>query len=532
MRNYGAYRRKVRIYSLDKVLIFFRKMSKSFCARTHIVCTVARALVSCRNRCICSHSTVKLMAITNRQLILCVSDAGSLSRVKSVAEELGIGLVLVLTPDALLGNTGLSQADSVIIEFSEFNTEASLFLNSFREKAPEVPVITILRNASSSDAVRFSRSGVFECLDTLSATNEIFNAIELAYAQVTRNRAARTTLSVEPWRRHLVGQSTPIEQVTKIIRLVASRRCTVLISGETGTGKEMAARAIHMASDRSRRPMVAVNCSAIPENLIEAELFGHVKGAYTGAVNHRIGRFEQAQGGTIFLDEIADLPFDLQSKLLRVLQEKEIQRLGSSETVKVDVRVIAATNANLLKLVQQGRFREDLYYRLNVVPIHMPALRERLCDIPLLANHFVHKICEAERMDTKEISGAALNALAAYTWPGNVRQLENVVEHAVVMSGDRDKLYPSDFALPELALAEPTLSGSISESSVSTINVPAGRLPDEGLDFTEALRQFERAILHQALSRAQGNKTLAADMLRLPRTTLIHKLRVLDPVAA
>ena len=476
--------------------------------------------------------TYNLMAITHRQLILCVSDAGSLGRIKSVAEELGIGLIVELSPAALLANTKLCEADSIIIEFSEFGSEASLFLHSCREKAPDVPIIALLRDVSSSDAVRFSRSGAFECLDTLSATNEVFNAIELAFAQVTRSRAARSTLSTEPWRRHLVGQSKPIEQVTKIISLVAARRCTVLISGETGTGKEMAARAIHMASDRARRSMVSVNCSAIPENLIEAELFGHVKGAYTGAVNHRVGRFEQAQGGTIFLDEIADLPFDLQSKLLRVLQEKEIQRLGSSETIKVDVRVIAATNANLQKLVQQGRFREDLYYRLNVVPIHMPALRERMCDIALLANHFVHKVCEVERLDVKQISGAALNALAAYTWPGNVRQLENAVEHAVVMSGDRDELYPSDFALPESGLPESIPSRSTSESAVSIINVPAGRLPDEGLDFTEALRQFERAILQQALSRAQGNKTLAADMLRLPRTTLIHKLRVLDQVAA
>jgi transcriptional regulator with GAF, ATPase, and Fis domain len=208
-----------------------------------------------------------------------------------------------------------------------------------------------------------------------------------------------------------------MEQIIQLIRLIAARRCTVLVSGETGTGKEMAARAIHMASDRSQRPMVAVNCSAIPENLIEAELFGHVKGAFTGAINHRIGRFEQAIGGTLFLDEIADLPFDLQAKLLRVLQEREIQRLGSSEIVKIDVRIVAATNANLLGRVQQGRFREDLYYRLNVVPIHMPALRERMSDIPLLVNHFVRKICEAENLRVKEVSPDASRFLSAYSWP-------------------------------------------------------------------------------------------------------------------
>jgi DNA-binding NtrC family response regulator len=462
------------------------------------------------------------MAITNRLLLLCVSDATPLSKIENAAEQLGVRLILYSTPQALLESAVFDQADAILFEFPEFSSDASLFLDSCRLKAPDVPVIALLRNASANDAVRFSRAGAFDCLDTLSATNEFFTAFEGAQIKATRNRVAHPAASPEPWRRLLVGKSSPMEQVAKIIRLVAARHCTVLLSGETGTGKEMAAKAIHMASDRSRRPMISVNCSAIPEALIEAELFGHVKGAYTGAVNNRVGRFEQANGGTIFLDEIADLPFDLQSKLLRVLQEKEIQRLGGSETVKIDVRVIAATNANLLALVQQGRFREDLYYRLNVVPIHMPSLKERVCDIPLLVDHFVRKICEAERIAIKDVDSAAVASLAAYSWPGNVRQLENMVEHAVVMSGDRGHLYASDFVLPQPA--QPSVS-------LSAIHVPAGQLPDEGLDFSEALRQFERAILQQALSRAQGNKTLAADMLRLPRTTLIHKLRVLEQAA-
>jgi transcriptional regulator with GAF, ATPase, and Fis domain len=333
---------------------------------------------------------------------------------------------------------------------------------------------------------------------------------------------AKITGYVEPWRRFLVGESPRLEQVTQIIRLVAARRCTVLIDGETGTGKEMAARAIHMAGDRSRKPMVSINCGAIPENLMEAELFGHVKGAFTGAVNHRIGRFEQANGGTIFLDEIGDLPMDLQVKLLRALQEREIQRLGSSETIKVDVRVIAATNADLQARVRQGSFREDLYYRLNVVPIHMPALRDRRSDVELLARHFVQKICQAEGLPNKEISADGMKLLTRFQWPGNVRQLENVVEHAVIMSGERMMLQPSDFALPAAAGAEMTNAA---------VCASASSVPDEGLDYTEALRQFERALLQQAMSKAQGNKTLAADMLRLPRTTLLHKLRVLEAAA-
>ena len=231
-----------------------------------------------------------------------------------------------------------------------------------------------------------------------------------------------------------------MQDVENTIRLVGARRCTVLITGETGTGKEMAARALHMAGPRAHLPMVAVNCSALPENLLEAELFGHVKGAFTGAVNHRVGRFEQAHKSTLFLDEIGDMPMELQAKLLRVLQEREIQRLGSSETVRVDVRVVAASNANLLDLVRQGRFREDLYYRLNVVPLQMPPLRQRRGDIPLLVRHFVKKVCDAEGLPVKNVAPEAMRVLEAAPWPGNVRQLENTVEMAVVLSGDRDLL--------------------------------------------------------------------------------------------
>ena len=461
------------------------------------------------------------MSTLQRQVLVCVSDIDSVSKIEAAAREVGVELAVVSDRDELLTRQDLAQADCVIVEFSEFGPGTSCFLDSYRANAPEVPVIALLNDVSPSTAVRFSRIGIFECLDSTSTTSDINNALELARAERT-NRAARSVAPAEPWRQHLVGGSAAMEQVTNIIRLVASRRCTILISGETGTGKEMTARAIHLASDRARRPMVSVNCSAIPENLIEAELFGHVKGAFTGAITHRVGRFEQAHGGTLFLDEIADLPFDLQAKLLRVLQEREVQRLGSSETIKIDTRVIAASNANLLARVREGRFREDLYYRLNVVPVHLPPLRARSSDIPLLAEHFIAKVCAAEGIELKLVSREALQMLSAYDWPGNVRQLENVIERAVVMSGEREILCVSDLNLPRTSQPE----------AVTAINVPSGRMPDEGLDYTEALRQFERVILQQALSKAQGNKTLAADMLRLPRTTLIHKLRVLEHAAA
>jgi transcriptional regulator with GAF, ATPase, and Fis domain len=266
--------------------------------------------------------------------------------------------------------------------------------------------------------------------------------------------------------------------------------------------------------------MVAVNCSALPENLLEAELFGHTRGAFTGAVQQRVGRFEQAHNSTLFLDEIGDMPLDLQAKLLRVLQEREFQRIGSSETVRVDVRVVAASNTDLAEKVAQGTFREDLFYRLNVVPVTMPPLRERACDIPLLAHHFLEKICRAEGIPIKRIFREALDRLCAYHWPGNVRQLENAVEKAVVLSGDRMDLYPADFPLAAANARKPL--GAASSPAL---------VPESGLDFEAAVAAFQRNIIEQALQRSGGNKTVAADLLRMKRTTLLAKLRNLETPA-
>ncbi|MBV9264978.1 MAG: sigma-54-dependent Fis family transcriptional regulator [Acidobacteriaceae bacterium] len=470
------------------------------------------------------------MAITKPQAVLCVTHAVMLQHLQTVATELDVSLVEAHSTEALLSYAELARAAAIVVEVSEFSSQTSQLMDALRAQAPDVPIIVLLEKPSAADAIRFSRYGASDCLDCLSTTEQFFSALQISLAASKNVRESTdTAAAAEPWRKLLVGRSVPMEQISKVIRLIASRRCTVLISGETGTGKEVVAKAIHMASSRGRRPMVSVNCGAIPENLVEAELFGHVKGAFTGAVNHRIGRFEQANGGTLFLDEIADLPLELQSKLLRALQEKEIQRLGGSETLKVDVRVIAATNADLLARVREGRFREDLYYRLNVVPIHLPTLRGRACDIPLLIEHFVRKVCEAEGIAPKSVSPEAVRLLSGHSWPGNVRQLENAVEHAVVMSGDREYLYASDFSL---RLDHTTTPAAVSQDGNIVDTVPGSQkeFPEEGLDFTETLRQFERAILQEAMSRAQGNKTVAADMLKLPRTTLIHKLRVLDTV--
>jgi transcriptional regulator with GAF, ATPase, and Fis domain len=257
---------------------------------------------------------------------------------------------------------------------------------------------------------------------------------------------------------------------------------------------------------------VSINCNAIPGELLEAELFGHVKGAYTGAIHNRVGRFEQANKGTLFLDEIGDMPFSLQAKLLRVLQEREIQRLGSSETVKVDVRVIAATNANLPKLVEQGKFRQDLFYRLHVAPISVPPLRERLEDIPLLVSHFIEKICRMEQIPTKTIPKQIVEWLQTLPWLGNVRELENTIESAIAVSGERTTLQMVDF---------PALLGR------STQPAHLFAMPEDGIDYNAVVARFERVLLGEALRISGGHKKQAAEFLRLKRSTFSNKLDVL-----
>ena len=318
------------------------------------------------------------------------------------------------------------------------------------------------------------------------------------------------------WRNLLVGSSEPMREVIEVIRLVGHRRCTILITGETGTGKEVAARAIHQASNRSASRMVAINCAALPDHLLEAELFGHTKGAFTGAVNARVGLFEQAHRGTIFLDEIGEMPLQLQTKILRVLQEREVQRIGSSEPVPVDVRVIAASNQSLVRAVAQRRFREDLYYRLNVVALRMPPLRERLMDIPELAQHFLEKIAEQESSAPKRIDPPALDVLMSYGWPGNVRQLEHALESAVALSGSRTILYPKDFDLPMDMLAAEL-------DPLALLDVP-----ESGINFEELIMGIERRLLERALQKSGGNKARAASMLNMKRTTLISKFKSLE----
>jgi DNA-binding NtrC family response regulator len=311
---------------------------------------------------------------------------------------------------------------------------------------------------------------------------------------------------------NVVGQSAALRSVLELVDKVADSDSTVLITGESGTGKELIARAIHYNSRRADRVLVSLNCGAIPEELLESELFGHVKGAFTNAVSHREGRFAAADGGTIFLDEIGDMSANLQVKLLRVLQDRSFEPVGSSKTVRVDVRVIAATNQNLEEAIRRGAFREDLYYRLNVIPIEVPPLRRRKEDIPLLVHHFLDRLGVEKGRKVEGISPAALERLLEHDWPGNVRELENLVERLVVLHGEGSI---------ELADLPPAYRHRASPRG----DAPLPVLGPDGVDFNGVIDRIETQLIAQALERTGGNKNRAAQLLGLNRTTLIEKIK-------
>lgn len=310
----------------------------------------------------------------------------------------------------------------------------------------------------------------------------------------------------------LRGEHPRMLSLFSAIKKVASTDSTVLVTGESGTGKELVARAIHQYSPRRRQPLVAVNCGAIPETLLESELFGHVKGAFTGAVSSRDGRFLQADKGTIFLDEIGEMSLPMQVKLLRILQERQLEPVGGSASIAVDVRVIAATNRDLEQCVESNTFRKDLYYRLNVVPVEIPSLRERIADLDVLVQHFLSIFCAKNKRNIDGLSPGAMAVLRGYSWPGNVRELEHLIERVTILKGD-GTIDVED--LPD-KIRYPSLKPGSSATMV---------LPEAGIDLNELLDQVENALILQALNRTSGNKQKAADLLRLNRTTLVEKLK-------
>lgn len=313
----------------------------------------------------------------------------------------------------------------------------------------------------------------------------------------------------------IIGYSDCMKKVFDTISKVSNSDSTVLITGESGTGKELVAREIHFKSDRRSQPMIPVNCGAIPEDLLESELFGHEKGAFTGAIRNRMGRFELAQGGTIFLDEIGDMSPALQVKVLRVIQEKQFERIGGVKTINADVRIIAATNQNLEKAVAEKQFREDLFYRINVIPINLPALRERGSDIAILANHFLTNFNKLKKKNIARITVEAINLLLRYNWPGNVRELQNLIEMLVVMKEEGE-------------IGVDDLPAKIRSVPVSTAGPETIVFSEDGIDFNERVSQLEKELLLKALKLSGGVKNRAAKLLNLNRTTLVEKLKRLN----
>jgi DNA-binding NtrC family response regulator len=380
---------------------------------------------------------------------------------------------------------------------------------------PETIVIVMTGHGTIQTAIEAIRMGAYDYLPKPFQLDEMALRVQKGLDErrlKLENSRLRSELHGKYSYFNLVGSSLAMQEVYRLVAVVAAKTSTVLIVGETGTGKELIARAIHYNGPRKDQPLVCVNCAAIPNNLLEDELFGHVKGAFTGAHQHRIGRFEQANHGTLFLDEIGDMPMDLQVKMLRVLQEKEFQKVGGTATIKVDVRIIAATNCDLLEKVRKGEFREDLYYRLNVIPIRILPLRQRREDIPLLVAHFTKKYCAEQQLRLKQVSQAAMRQLIAFEWPGNVRQLENTIEMAVALSADRDLLDLADF---------PTLA--VREEAAATSEPVA--IPEEGIHFNTVVSELERRLILQSMAAAQGNKKRAASLLHLKRTTFVEKLK-------
>ena len=403
--------------------------------------------------------------------------------------------------------------DVVLTDLSMPDVDGMAVLSFLAEHFPETSCIIITGFGTIQTAVDAMRVGAYDYLCKPVESQQILMVVARS---MEHQRLRRENLRLKKQLRekfgfdNIIGTSEPICQVFDIIRKVADSDSTVLILGESGTGKELVARAIHYNGQRQANPLIPVNCGAIPEDLLESELFGHEKGAFTHAIRTRIGRFEQAHGGTIFLDEIGDMSPNLQVKILRVLQDHQFERIGGQKTIKVNIRVIAATNRDLKELVKTGRFREDLYYRLNVIPIRIPPLRERRGDIPILVNHFIQEFCRKKNKPACRVSPEIMRLLIAYDWPGNVRELENLIERMVILSEGEvlDILdLPEHFKHPH-------------ETLPLNADIPAGGLP-----LQKMLSDLERQLIIKALNQSDWVKNQAAQLLQLNRTTLVEKIK-------
>jgi DNA-binding NtrC family response regulator len=463
------------------------------------------------------------MSDPTRHLLL-VEDESALR--EAVAEQLTDRGYHVEQADS--GETAIARLadfafDIILTDLRLPGIDGSAVVEAAVERYPDIIAIVITGYGTVKDAVDAIRRGARDFVSKPFQIDELLHVLDSALEQ-RRLRSENAYLRAQLEERYgfqqgIVGKSRAMARLFQLLETVAATSSTILVTGETGSGKEVVARAIHQHSPRRMQRFVALNCSAIPETLLEAELFGHVRGAFTGAVGNRQGRLEQAHKGTLFLDEVGTMSGALQMKLLRVLQEREFERIGDTHTTKVDVRVIAATNSDLRRMVTDGMFREDLYYRLNVIPVQIPPLRDRKEDIPLLAQHFLDKFRPEIAGVTRSpmtVSQEAMRHLMAYAWPGNVRQLENAIERAVAFGAGRSQIDVAD------------LPPEVQEAQELTAPAAVG-LPEQGLDLAEYVGRIERELIQLSLDRTGGNKGQAAKLLRLKRTTLVEKLKRFPP---
>ena len=443
--------------------------------------------------------------MTARAQILLVDDEANIRRMLgALLREEGFSVA-----EAANGNVALLVVDDVDPDVVLLDLmmpggpDGLATLASLRERGRQMPVIMMSGKAQLTDAVRAVKLGAFQFLEKPLGPESVMVTVRAAL-ELNRTRAENRALHAELGRRSaLVGDSVAMQQVRSLIERVAPTEARVLLTGESGTGKELAAAAVHAASRRAGRAFVTVNCAAIPRDLVESEMFGHERGAFTGATERRLGRFELAHGGTLFLDEIGDLSADAQAKLLRTLETGELSRLGAETAQRVDVRIVAATNRRLEDAVAEGEYREDLFFRLNVFPIRLPALRERLEDLPALVAHLAERIRPRQ---APEFTASALEALAGYGWPGNVRELANLVERLMILSG-------------------PTVDGAAVRQVLRGGAPPPLGATALGRPLTEALDDFERGLIGAALTQAQGSVAEAARVLQTDRANLYRRMR-------
>ncbi len=455
--------------------------------------------------------------MSGRARILCVDDERSMREfLEILLRKEGYEVATAGDVDGALLALESDDYDLVISDIQMPGKSGLDLLKAIRDSNADALVVMITAFATTETAISAMKEGAYDYVTKPFKVDEIKLVVQKALEKkllTSENARLRFELRSERRERQIVGTSRRMKQVYEMVARIASTKTNVLILGESGTGKELVARAIHSESDRAEAPFVAINCAAIPENLLESELFGHVKGAFTGAVGNKPGLFESADSGTLFLDEVGELSLPLQVKLLRVIQERTIRRVGGTSDRRIDVRIVAATNRRLDEEVAAGRFREDLYYRLNVIQLELPPLRERMEDLPLLVHHFVEKYARELGKSVRGLSEEAMSRLRAHAWPGNVRELENGVERAVALS--RGEWIEAE-ALP------PTLGQAVEERAAA----PA-RLPESGVDLDNLVADYERGLLLDGLRRAGGVKKRAAQLLGISFRSFRYRLEKL-----